>query len=354
MSSSYLNSVENEHFDARWSGPDGDILIEVKRTSNARDLRDALLSLAYALEQQTGSARGLCVLTKTRLSGQRLQEELALFQSVIRPDLGGLIFLVAMEAGGRIIGNLPSASPDLALFIMDTVEAKPGAGRVSRQTIKAHMVECWLGGLGPQAIARLRSGTGASYPTVASALEDLRALGVLSEDGVSGAMLREPSWDAWRRLAEAQSADRRIIRFVDPSGQAKTPSQLASRLQPMQDKGMVGSVEIGGVLGAQMYDPELDISAAPRLDLCVYDNDTRFMRKLDAALVEADDPGAKAAVVLHLTRKLKSAPHDYRRDRRAASPLDCLADLLEMGYQAEARDFALALARLAQRHSHTP
>ena len=41
--------------------------------------------------------------------------------------------------------------------------------------------------------------------------------------------------------------------------------------------------------------------------------------------------------------------HGVRHDGRAAPPLDCLADLLEMGYQAEARDFAAALARLARR-----
>lgn len=345
MSSSYLNPVELELFDARWSGPGGDILVEVKRTSNARDLRDALLALAYALEKEAGRARGLCVLTKTRFSEPRLQEELARFRSVVRPGLGDLIFLVAIEEGGRLIGNLPLATPDLERFIMDTAQADSGARRVSRQTVKAYLVECWLGGLGPQTASRLGSETGASYPTVAAALEDLRALGVLSEDRWPGAMLREPSWEAWRRLAEMQSTDRKIIRFIDPSGQARPPSHLAGRLESVQHKG-AGRVEIGGVLGAQLYYPELDISAAPRLDLCVYDGDIRFIRKLDAALVETDDPGAKAAVVLHLIRKLKSAPRDYRRDLRAASPLDCLADLLELGYQAEARDFALALARL--------
>lgn len=354
MSSSYLDHVDHELFDARWPDPAGEVLVEVKRTSNARDLRDALLALAYVLDQEHGRTRGLCVLTKTRFSGQRLQDELARFRSVVRPGLGDLIFLAAIDEGGRFIGQLPPAAPELEQFVKSLVQGEAGAGRVSRQTVKAFLVECWLGGLGPQTVARLKSDTGASYPTVAAALQDLRALALLSEDGGPGAMLREPSWEAWRRLAEMQSSDRKIIRFVDPSGQHRPPSQLAGRLQSLQNTASLNNVEIGGVLGAQLYDPELNISAAPRLDLCVYDGDTRFMRKLDAALMQSDDAGAKPAVVLHLTRKLKSVPQDLRRGKRVASALDCLADLLEMGYQAEARDFALALVRRATRRAPTP
>lgn len=352
MLSSYLNNTEPELYDARWPDQHGDILVEVKRTSNVRDLRDALLALAYALAKEAGRARGLCVLVKSRFSEARLRDELAQFRSVVRPDLSDLIFLAAIDDEARIIGSLPAANIGFESFIMKTVHAESGGGRVSRQAVKAYLIDCWLNNLGPQSTARIGNGTGASYPTVAAALEDMRTLGALSDDRLHGAMLREPSWAVWRRLAEMQSNYRKTIRFIDPSGQARPPSQLSGRLESMQAKGTAISVKIGGVLGAQWHYPELDITAAPRLDLCIYDgSDTQFMRKLDAALIETNDPGAKAAVVLHLTQKHKWVPQDYQRSFPVASPLDCLADLLEMGYQTEARDFAHAVT---QRHSTKP
>lgn len=344
MSSGYPNSRSERH-GARWRGPEGSVLVEVKRSSNARDLRDALLALTYALAQDAAASRALCVLTRTKFSERRLQEELARFRSVVRPDLGERVFLAAMDAKGQIVGELPDSAPDLGRFVAALAQAEPGAGRVSRQAVKAFLVECWLDGQGPQSVSRLKARTGASYPTVAAALEDLRLLGVLSERHAPRALLREPSWEAWRRLAEGQAADRKIIRFVDPSGQARRPLQMERRLRSMRDQGAAQKVAIGGVLGALLHDPELDISTAPRLDLCVYDGDTRFMRKLDAALVETDEVTAKAAVVLHLARPPAHGPLGHRPDPVVAPPLDCMADLLEMGYQAQARDFALALNR---------
>jgi len=355
MDSSYLNhSPEGDLYDVRWSSPDGDVLIEVKRTTNVSDLRDGLVALSYALAQDRSQrrARGLCVLTKTRLSEQRLRDELARFRCVIRPDLSSLIFLAAVADRGRIVGDLPPApGENLERVILDLAHDESSGGRVSRQSVKAFLVHSWLVGQGPQSMAALKRATGASYPTVAATLADLRGLGVLAESP-AGAMLHEPSWEAWRHLAERQIADRKILRFVDPSGHARPPEQLVRRLQGVFEKNPGTKVAIGGVLGAFDYDPELDISAAPRLDLSVYDNDTRFMRKLDAALVQTADPTAKAAVVLHLHRGLKSAPDRDQPGRRAASALDCLADLLELGYQAEARDFTSALARLARSSTH--
>ena len=352
MFSSYLNPAEDKIADARWSGPGGDILVELKHTSNVRDLRDALLALAYRLEREGGNTLGLCVLVKTRFAEQRLQEELARFRTVVRPGLGEKIFLAALGHDGRFSGTLPPDCPEPEGLLKQLVPRALGVGRVSRQAVKAFLVECWLDGLGPQSLASLGRETGASYPTVVAALADLRALGVLREDGGSGAALREPKWEAWRRLAESQAADRKIMRFVDPSGVARLPSQLASRLQSLQGKGLAHSVRIGGVLGALALYPELDITAAPRLDLSVYDDDIDFMRRIDAGLRPSDDPDAKAAVVLHLSRKPNLSAHDGRRGRYAAPALDCLADLLEMGYQAEARDFAHALARLPSRDTH--
>ena len=226
MFSGYL-TPEQKYYDARWSGPDGNFLIEVKRTSNARDIRGALLALAYALNEETENARALCVLTHTRFSEQRLHGELARFRSVVRPDLGDRIYLAAVGEDGHYIGDLSASPPGLQSFVMEVAHTESGTGRVSRQAVKAFLVECWLDNLGPQSVAKLKNATGASYPTVVAALADLRSLGVLKEGHRSGALLGDPSWEAWRRLAEGQMASRKVLRFVDPSGQARRPSDLA-------------------------------------------------------------------------------------------------------------------------------
>ncbi|WP_284620512.1 hypothetical protein [Aquabacterium humicola] len=346
MSSSYL--LPERLYDARYPSANGDVLVEVKHTSNVRDLRDALLALAYALAEDTGARYALCVLTRTRLSGQRLSEELVRFRGAARTDLGQRIFLAAASDDGRFVGELPPGVAELEPLLGEVIGSETRAGRVSRQVVKAYLVECWLSGAGPLSTAKIRQDTGASYPTAVAAIEDLDHLGVLSERKAGGTMLREPGWDAWRRLAEAQSADRRILRFVDPSGLARSPAQAASRLRTLVEKASIQQVRLGGVLGAQLYDPQLDITNAPRLDLHASGNDIRFMRKLDAALVPAEDEKARADVVLHIGRQPSPEVARWRPDALAASPLDCLADLLALGYQSEARDLARSLALRAK------
>lgn len=347
MTSSYLSRSDRELFDARWTGRSGEMLIEIKQTNNARDIRDALLALTYALAQEDGQARGLCVLSRSRLSEQRLREELDRFRSVTRQDFGDRIFLAALDEYGHPTGTLPDDMPELLPYLVELVakeDLRPN--RVTRQAVKAYLVECWLQGLGPQTGSEIRRYTGASYPTVTATLNDLRQLGVLSAGVLPAAQLHEPGWDLWRRLAEGQINERKTKRFVDPSTQPRTPSELAYRLQNLQEAGKAsGNIKIGGVLGAQLHVPELNISAAPRLDLHVEEGGTLFMRKLDAALVETDDPTAKVLVVVHTGRQKMPTPTDLQRKRHTAPALDCMADLLEMGYQAEARDFAEALFR---------
>ena len=99
------------------------------------------------------------------------------------------------------------------------------------------------------------------------------------------------------------------------------------------------------VIGAQQYYADLNITAAPRLDLCVYDGDASFVRRIDAGLLETIDPTDKAVLVLHMTRDPRRSPRPPG-ELRPASVIDCLADLLEIGLQAEALDFWKAMVRL--------
>jgi len=324
----------------RLSSQTGVGLLDLRRTSNARDLRGALVSLAYVLESQPRSTWAICALTETRLSADRIRQELVQFRSLVGA-LGRRLFLVAIE-GDRLHGELPSADPALEAAVMAVAQRELLSGKVPRQAVASTAIQAWLDGQARVSVAELRRATGASYPTVAAALKELEQVGALSSDDKGYTYPSSLPWATLQRFAEGHAAGRKTIRFSDPSGLARKPDDMARRLATLQSKGDASAVEIGGVLGAELYYPDLDITAARRLDLCVYDGDLDFVRKIDAGLVQTPDPKAKAVLVVHLAHDI-----NHRRGRfdglRVASTVDCLADLLEIGYQAEAADFMRAM-----------
>jgi hypothetical protein len=305
------NFTDDALVSMHWSNPAGpDVLVEIRRTHTARDVREGLLALAYAVQLTSHPSAGVCVIIDSRLSSKRLANELDRFRSIARPEIAQRIFLVRAETQRvfYVDGELPEHSDAFMRALQTAIHEETvtvAASRVTRQQVKAVLVERSLGGLPPVTLAELR-------------------------------------------LAEEHALARRLVRYVDPTGEGRMPSALANRLQSLSQKGVVGRVAISGVLGATRYFPNLDITAAPRLDVSVYDGDVRFVSKLDAGLVVADDPKRKALVVLHLQR-------DCRPDElRAQAPdlgarLDCLADLEQMGLQAEAREFAHQLCKEAGR-----
>jgi hypothetical protein len=184
-------------------------------------------------------------------------------------------------------------------------------------------------------------------PTVIAAFRAMQRDGLVYPLGSGWCLADELPWDSVRRMVDAHAAERRVIRFRDPTGHARSPMAMAERLWKLQGNGESPSVDLGGVLGAQLHYPDLDITGAPRLDLCIYDGDTRFVRKIDAGLVETVDLADKAVLVIHITRDPQSGLRQTG-GMHPASVVDCLADLLEIGLHAEAQDFWRAMARRRQ------
>ena len=86
--------------------PDGvweDVCVEVKVGAHSfRNLRDGLFQLAYYLAGRPG-IRGLLVLVDSRISEDRLQQELHSARSVLHPDLAGRL-MVAITRQGKYSG----------------------------------------------------------------------------------------------------------------------------------------------------------------------------------------------------------------------------------------------------------
>lgn len=337
-----------------WNNPAGpDVLAEIRRTSTARDVREALVALAYAVSISPRPATGLCVIADSRLSGARLRAELDRFRAIVRPDLAARLYLAAAKTGEVMYldGESPETGQSFMKALFDAVReegAAAGATRVTRQQVKAALVERALCGLPPLTLADLRRQTGASYQTADAALIELQKLGVVTGERDGPIVLHGLRPPALRKLADEHAGARKSVRFVDPTGNARMPSAMAHRLLSLRSKRGASKVAISGVLGATRYFPDLNITAAPRLDLSVYDGDQRFVAKLDAGLLRTDDQNRKPALVLHMQRDCRP-PEIVDKEPELAARLDCLADLEDLDLQAEAEEFAYELYETARK-----
>ena len=122
--------------DLEWACHGEIVLVEIKRTSSARDIREALLALAYALREHEMQARGLCVVVGSRLSGARLRQELEHFRMIVHPELAQRVYLASADEGQQLHGALPVQYPEFQQAVRDAIkkERSPTASRVTRQS----------------------------------------------------------------------------------------------------------------------------------------------------------------------------------------------------------------------------
>lgn len=152
--------------------------------------------------------------------------------------------------------------------------------------------------------------------------------------------LRPLTVGEWMELAQDHGRLRKTQLFTDPTGQSG-PEPMARRLARLQaSKKLPRSVRVGGVLGATGHFPALDITAAPRLDISVDAEPTRVAALLDAGLQPKTRPEQRVALAVHVTREPLGNEQGLGSEPRLASELECLADLIEMGYTREASEMA--------------
>jgi len=332
-------------FELRLASPSGDVLLETRRTSTAVELRGVLLSLAYRLIDEPVSSIGVCLLKESRLTDERVKHELERLREALNPRLSSRVFLVGVKEG-RLQGELPPGQESLLPQMIEWAqrESASPASRVTQQDVKMAVLTRWFTTSGRLGVADMQRATGASMPTVIAAFRALQEDGLIYAHGNGWRLVDEFSWDNAQRIVRARVNLRRTYRYKDPTGHARSPLAMAEKLRKLQSKGERLDVDLGGVLGAQQYYPDLDITGAPRLDLCVYDGDLNVVLQIDAGLDATKDLEDKAVLVIHMTRDPRRAPREPG-ELHAASVIDCLADLLEIGLQAEAYDFWHAMTR---------
>ena len=82
-------------------------------------------------------------------------------------------------------------------------------------------------------------------------LRQLKAQDVLERTSDRRVALRKLSWDEWRRWVVASTEARKVVRFVDRTGQARSPEDMIARLAKLDRR----DVAVGGVLGAKHHFP---------------------------------------------------------------------------------------------------
>lgn len=242
-------------------------------------------------------------------------------------------------------GSLEGVPDDFYVWLEELVATEHLRGHAPRlpprQIVVATLAQLRLCNQPPVTVKRLQETSGASYPTVATVLKELADKGWLEDGSERGVRLRHLTIGEWMELGREHARLRKVVLFTDPTGHA-SPEQMAKRLARLQEADRLPrSIRIGGVLGASRHFPELDITAAPRLDLSVEMEPAYVAEMIDAGLRPKTRPEQRVALAVHATRDpWVSTNPGSQPPERWAGELECLADLIEMGFTREASEMA--------------
>lgn len=315
-----------------------EVLVE---TRDARRLRAALMEMArVALSDKV--SRAVLVLEEPAITGSRLREEWQGAGAVLRPELFDRLAMAIRQSGKWTgVPASPDASevPVLDEILRHEISRRPtGSGRSSEahHEILRILIHQWLLGHGSVAVSALMEISGTSHPTVSRSLERLDHYLIRHSD--RSVELRIFPREEWARLLAMSDDVRNTIRFVDRSGQARSPESLLRRLRQLQHP----DIAVGGVLGAKHYQPSFDLIGNPRLDLSIHSGrnaaDLSFVQRLDPALERATRRDESPTLVIHHIRRAESL-FQPGADLPWADPVECLLDLHEARLESQALEF---------------
>lgn len=337
-----------ESADLRVDAEVGNLLIEVKSGLTATSsLRASLIRLAYATTTRPRH-RGILLLIDTAITRERLIREWELASSIFR---SGVIERLGLCVGDSApFTGIPSnPDPETERVLEHVIAEMHRPARLRRTRGDAHFVllkvllHHWLTSDEAITMQWLMHRSGYTYPTVASIVAKLGSIIERKKD--RRLRVRWFPREELLRLIALSDVGRATARFVDRSGQPRSPVAHLRRLEQLAPKG----VGVGGVLGARHYFPALDIAGTPRLDLSLHDRsrheDLGFIRSLDPALERVEDPLAPATVVVHSVRHADSLFESRDGGLAWADPVECLLDLHEAHLELQAAQFFEALQR---------
>jgi len=347
--SKHLNALKPDvrWIDSQW----GTWLIEIASGPGLRDMQVKLMNLAVLLDHEPTDVQALCTIASEKVTRERLQSELAQMRKVIRPDLANRLHVGRCDGSGENV----LLEPSLPILLKDVVtKAVRKAANARRRSpggtqldVFAYLVRTWLADKGPVMVKDIQEAVGASHPTVAAGLDQLKKQGVLHRLSDRSVELKGFPRDEWPRWLLATVQARKIARYVDPSRHARGPHEMAARL-PKATKATKLRVAVSGVVGALQHFPDLDITSPPRLDLCIAvepgREDLAFVHKLDAGL-ERDDDAPYPVLAVHILPLRSGKQFEEVEGRLCADPLECLVAMYDMKLYEPAADMLEELIR---------
>jgi hypothetical protein len=332
-------------------GPDAEVgnrLIEIKTggtSSSMRSIREGLMQLAYGLHERK-EATGYLVLSDTRATKQTIEDEWKCASAVLDTDIGKRI-VISFEKDGEIQGITRPLDPETKTVIADILRKKraqsgPHINRPdARFVVTKVLINQWLVSGEAMTATWIAATCGYSYPTVAKVIQGLGSL--IERLPNRKIRLRSFPNDEYLRLIANSDRARATARYVDASGDQRSPDRHLRRLERLNPKG----VAIGGVYGARHYFADLDIVGAPRLDLSFHARDLEadidFINKLDPALERTHDLSRPASVVVHHVYNANPLFAKRIEGLAWADPVECLLDLHDARLEMQAKQFLDAL-----------
>lgn len=325
---------------------DGKTAVELQQaTYGRRGLYSAVMQLSIFLERNPSVEKACLVLSRTRMSLPRLQEEWEASKKVLRSQIARRLSVVVVEDGEtwvdpdepyfkRIAHAFEHAPQNRRKLSSEAVRQLPG--QKLYEVVKT-LLSRWLQKLGPVPVGELSEQAGCSYPTVRKALQKPSLRSALSFTSSRSVEFKAFPHDAWRELTALSSTMRGSLRFRDRSGEKQSPQGLLKRLERTKPS----HVALGGVMAARHWHPDFNLHGTPRLDVEYHAPngivDLEFVRKLDPALTRVSDPSESAVLVVHpLVRAVPLFIEVSEKKLPWADPVETALDLCDLSLTTQA------------------
>src|ERR1700722_2058834 len=231
-----MNPSRLERFDAEID----DTIVEVKTgLHSVRNLRASLMDLASILIGNP-NRRALLVLADPKVSERRLEYEWDLATQTFRPEIASHVGL-ALSVAGEIRGYPREPDPAILERLRKVIQRESfrGTKTLPRPDYPSEifkiLVYRWLLDKGPITTTWLCKNVGCSYPTAGKALEKLESQ-LRRQSNRSFELINAFPKERWAALITRGDEVRHTIRFIDKSGQPRSPDAVAKRLSKLERK----------------------------------------------------------------------------------------------------------------------
>lgn len=298
---------------------------------NTRDLRAEILSLAAEL------------VTAGHADGWMLVRDPIISRATVQKEWGGLMPAIAPEVRARMHLQVGQTDSREAVDFV-TLGKASYRHEILRMLIEADLANQKMSVKGLIGLVE------ASQTPVRTALDELRAAGVVQEKGA--ALYLHPE-DVTNELLAKVGALPQTLRFrFEQGAQIKPPAHLLQRCLPLLGKSSEnsgwGRMALSGVAAARDEVPQIDMIGLPRLDLVVQLPhrekyfQTSLIKQLDDGLEQETNVLAPAPVVVTVVRA--NLMRARQQGSTATAPhCDVFLSLLDMGLRDQALQYVKAV-----------